>query len=101
MRRDWWTCNPDGTRNRYDYIIALAIHSLFWSFTILFPIAYRLGFEFSWFYSFAIIGNAIIHGIVDNHRINVKKINLVLQEAAHIWQILLTYLLFVLHQLCA
>lgn len=101
MHKEWWIRNPSGTRNRYDYITCIVIHSVFWTFTVLLPIAYRLNFDFSWFYTLAFIGNAIIHGIVDNYRINKKKINLILQEAAHLWQITLTYLLFVLCQLLA
>lgn len=101
MSKDWWLRNQPGIRNRYDYIVFVVLHSIFWTFSILFPIAYKLNFAFSWFYTIAFVLNAVLHGFADNIRINHKEINLIVQEIVHLWQITLTYLLFVLCQLLA
>ena len=100
INREWWKSEYSPAR-KSDNVVALAIHSAFWAFTMLLPIAYKLEFDFSWFYTIAFITNAIIYAIIIYAKSINNRINLFLQQLAHLWQITLTYLLFVLCNLLA
>lgn len=95
-QKKWWEQNAPQQMYKQDYIMALIMHSLSWTFMVMLPIAFSLHFAFSWFYIIAFIINATVHGIVDNLKANKFKINLIQDQTIHLTQILLTFLLFVL-----
>lgn len=84
-QRDWWKTNYPDSKYKYDYIAALFMHSLSWSFMIMLPIAA--------FFSFMFFTNIVCHMIVDNAKTNDKVINLVQDQSAHIAQIVWTWFL--------
>lgn len=93
-QRGWWETNAPDELYRFDYIAALAMHSMSWSFMILFPIALSKDFFVGVLFGVVFALNAVIHGIVDNLKANIKKINLIQDQAIHILQIIATFLIF-------
>lgn len=91
----WWQENASDAMYRFDYIVALIVHSFSWAFMIMLPIAvtYQFGVG-SHVYSIALFTNLIIHAIVDDLKANKKKINLVVDQSIHLVQILVTWLYF-------
>lgn len=92
-QKSWWEENAPQRLYKYDYVVALIMHSLSWAFMIMLPIAIKaqlnVGIGFVCIFSF----NAIVHGIVDDLKANKLKINLITDQAIHIIQIVTTFLL--------
>ncbi len=44
-QRDWWRKQYPERMYNYDYVMALAMHSLSWSFMIMLPIAFAADFN--------------------------------------------------------
>ena len=95
-QKKWWQENAPQELYQRDYIMALIMHSLSWSFMIMFPIAISTRFSFSWLYIIALPINAIIHAIVDNLKANKFKINLIQDQSVHMAQILITYIVYLI-----
>lgn len=92
-QKSWWENQKSyKPMYKYDYIVALIIHSFSWSFMISLPILY---FGFTKWIVVAIILNTIIHGTVDDLKANKHKINLIVDQSIHIVQILITWILLV------
>ena len=102
-QRDWWKKQIgemfEYSPYREDYVIALIVHGLSWSFSILIPmIAYQfytgdpIPVGFFWT-SFCL--NGLIHAIVDHLKANEYLINLVVDQSIHMAQILVTLFIFV------
>lgn len=92
-QKEWWQKNAPDPLYRHDYLAALAIHSISWSFMVLLPIAaanhfcVRVPF-------LAVFGiNAIIHGIVDDIKANKHQINLITDQTIHAIQIVIAFLI--------
>lgn len=86
-QKDTWKDAPRMYRN--DYKVALFIHSLSWSIMIHLPLFL---IWIPWYTLFCTVAiNTGIHMIVDDHKANLKTINLVTDQAIHFSQILLTY----------
>ena len=79
-----------------DYIMALIMHSLSWSFMVMLPLAVYNNFNVDWLFTAIFIINALVHGIVDNLKANKRKINLVTDQSIHIGQIIVTFLICML-----
>ena len=92
-QKSWWEKNAPEKLYKNDYIMALIMHSLSWSFMIMLPLAIYNSFNVSWSFTIVFIINALIHGIVDNLKANVKKINLIQDQTIHIMQIILTFVI--------
>lgn len=90
-QRNWWKKNAPEELYKYDYLAALTMHSISWSFMILLPIAVSRGLNVGIPFLLAVIGNASIHGFVDNLKANRKKINLIQDQMIHIIQIVVSY----------
>lgn len=87
----WWKNQEQYTdKYKYDYIVALIMHSFSWSFMIMLPIAFVSGFKIGLSFIIAFILNMITHGIVDDLKANKLKINLVQDQVVHIIQIIIT-----------
>lgn len=96
-QKKWWKEQKEyKSMYKYDYIIALLTHSFSWSFMVMLPIAFALGFDIDW-WAIAYIVNMIIHAVVDDLKANKFKINLVIDQSIHLVQIIVTWLIFVLH----
>ena len=94
-QKQWWQAQKEyKPLYKYDYIVALIMHSFSWAFMIMLPIAMMLNFNVSVGFVVALILNMIIHCFVDDLKANKKKINLVADQAIHIIQVLATGLMF-------
>lgn len=94
-QKEWWKEHAPQQLYRYDYIMALAMHSLSWSFMIMLPIAFANGFDIGRSFAFVFVVNTILHGFVDDLKANQKKINLIADQSIHLLQIAVTAILFI------
>ena len=93
-QKSWWRNQESYNENyKYDYIIALIMHSFSWSFMIILPFILIGVNQYAIVISIAI--NTIIHAFIDDLKANKKRINLVQDQAIHILQILLTWFVIV------
>ena len=95
-QKKWWEKNAPQELYKHDYIMALIMHSLSWTFMIMLPIVISIKFAFSWFYIISFVVNATIHGIVDDLKANKGKTNLIQDQSIHIAQIFVTYIIFLI-----
>ncbi|MBQ8002428.1 MAG: DUF3307 domain-containing protein [Clostridia bacterium] len=91
-QKSWWEDNAPEEMYKHDYICALLMHGFSWSFMIMLPIAYMESFDVTVWFAVSLIGNALIHLIVDNAKANKKAINLITDQCIHILQIIITAL---------
>ena len=94
-QKKWWQENAPQKLYKYDYIVALIMHSMSWSFMIMLPIAMSMLFNIPTMFLIVFICNAIIHGVVDNLKANKLKINLITDQSIHLLQIVITAVIFV------
>ena len=78
----------------YDWAPSLLAHAFEWTFMIMLPVF--LTREFTYLTALMIMSNTIFHFVVDNSKCNLKQINLVIDQTAHIIQILFTWVFFIL-----
>ena len=86
-QKGWWEKNYPQPLYKYDYIVALLMHSFSWAFMIMIPTMINNCFVW-WLF----LINVIIHCIVDHIKANLKKINLITDQSIHVIQIILTWL---------
>ena len=87
-QESWWKKICGGeipNKYKHDYIAALLCHALYWSIFICAPF-----YASPWFLC-AVVGNTIIHAIVDDLKANRMKINLIQDQLLHLIQILITF----------
>lgn len=94
-QKHWWEiiCREnklDFKKYRFDYIMSLLIHSFEWSIMISLPLLI-MGYNDMKLLSYIIVGNALIHCIVDDLKCNKMKINLVVDQTIHILQVIGMY----------
>lgn len=92
-QKKWWQENAPQKLYKYDYIVALIMHSMSWSFMIMLPIAISVNFNVSTLFAIIFVGNTIIHAVVDDLKANKLKINLIVDQSVHILQIIITYVI--------
>ena len=103
-QKSWWLdqCKADYEKYRNDYKAALIAHSFEWSFLMMVPIFilknpmnYSLGdtVHFLWM----LILNVFIHAITDHAKANLHTFNLIQDQAMHYFQIVFTWMIFVIH----
>ena len=86
-QKKWWNKVANDNlppKYRYDYIAALICHALYWSIAVCIPL---------WnspMLLVAIIGNTIVHAIVDDLKANRNKLNLIQDQIIHFAQIVVT-----------
>lgn len=90
----WWEHNVPDPLYKYDWIMALIMHGISWSFSIMFPIALYNGFDIGIPFLLVFVINTIVHAAIDNLKANRLKINLIVDQSAHIIQIFITAVLF-------
>lgn len=91
-QREWWV-KQEGYKDMYkhDYVIALLCHSFSWAFMIMLPIFVSISFNLTLPIISLFIGNALGHAVIDNLKANKHQINLIVDQSAHILQILFTW----------
>ena len=103
-QKDWWRklVGPEFEKSRYshDYVMALFIHAGQCSLGMLLPIALFQLFKgmpvdvlFLWM---AFCVNTCVHAFVDNLKANEFAINLIEDQMAHIVQIVVTLVVFIM-----
>lgn len=93
-QRAWWEEHEPNELYKHDYLMALAMHAISWSFMIHVPIAVYYQFELPFAFVITFTTNAIIHAIIDDMKANKLKINLITDQSIHVGQILLTAIVF-------
>lgn len=90
-QKKWWEEHAPDPLYRYDYLMALFMHSMSWSFMIMLPLAIYHRFDVGLSFIISFFVNAIIHAVVDDLKANKLKINLIADQGIHLIQILFTF----------
>ena len=101
-QKDYWISesikkeeNFDKSIYKYDYLMALFMHSFSWTFMIMIPLVISLKFvnvNMSIFIPIFVL-NLMIHFFTDNAKANLKAINLCQDQFIHMVQIFTTWLI--------
>lgn len=95
-QKSWWESQPNfNPKYRYDYIAALLMHAFSWTFSIMLPLAIYNKLYISNLYMLVFVCNLVIHAIADDLKANKLKTNLVQDQAIHIAQVIITYMIMV------
>lgn len=94
-QKAWWEKQEKySEKYKYDYIVALAMHSFSWTFCIMLPILMFNKFDVNGTFYLAFFANSVIHGMTDNLKANKFAINLVEDQMIHLAQIIETFFIF-------
>lgn len=94
-QKSYWQENAPDKLYKHDYIMALIMHSISWTFMVMLPIAYINQFNIDIGFAGMFIANVAIHAVVDHLKANMKLINLWHDQLLHIGQIALMCLLII------
>lgn len=86
-QKEWWNKNAPDELYKYDYIVALFMHSFSWTFMVMLIPTLITGM----FYPFFFVVNVLTHMYVDNLKANKKMINLIEDQSMHMIQIFCTW----------
>lgn len=89
-QKEWWKEHYNDKLYRHDYIVALLIHSMSWSFMVHLPTLiylYLTGHDLN-FFSFSLLLHALLHSLIDNAKANDHSINLITDQLMHVGQII-------------
>lgn len=95
-QKSYWQENAPEKMYKHDYIMALIMHSISWTFMIMLPIAYVSQFNIDILFMIVFVFNVVLHAIVDHMKANVKLINLWGDQIFHMIQIGLTAFLLLI-----
>jgi hypothetical protein len=87
-QKSFWRKNISETNYKYDYIVALIMHAFSWSFMIMVPCLI-----FNTFNPIVFLVNVAIHAFVDDLKANKGKINLIIDQTIHLFQIFITWII--------
>lgn len=90
-REQWW----NNSKNKYNYLAALAIHSAEWTLWMMIPLFLLPHLDLGIFLLLAAL-NIIVHSLTDNSKANYKDISLIQDQIIHLVQIAFTYAALVL-----
>ena len=93
QKRYWQESAPEPLY-QYDYIAALIMHGLSWSFMIMLPVAAYRGFNVGVIFLTVFFVNAAVHAITDDLKANRGVLNLCQDQFIHMIQILGTAIVF-------
>lgn len=96
-QESWWKENITNKFYRYDWVMALFMHSFFWSFCIMLPIYVAYGYSWNGKMTMFLIVNTMAHMYIDNEKANNHSINLVIDQIFHMIQIVWTWFVFWCH----
>lgn len=85
--KEFWEQNAPDELYKKDYICAMLMHSISWSFMIMLPIAYVMGFNVTETFVILFISNTCLHMWIDDQKANKKTINLIVDQICHFIQI--------------
>lgn len=88
--KDFWEQNAPEKMYKRDYIYALLMHSISWSFLIMLPIAYVMDFKINGRFIIYFLLNVYFHANIDDLKANKKTISLVTDQNCHLIQIFIT-----------
>ena len=91
-QKSWWEKNAPDRLYKYDYIVALAMHSFSWAFMTMLPVAVSQEFQIGSIFMVILIINTVVHAIVDDLKANKRKINLITDQLVHVCQIIITFI---------
>lgn len=95
-QKAWWKIQEQyNDKYKYDYIMALAMHSFSWAFMIMCPILFTMPQQVRASFIIAFIVNVIIHAVADDLKANKLKINLVQDQLIHLAQIVVTWFVII------
>ena len=94
-QKKWWEKEAPDKMYRFDYLVALAMHSMSWAFMVMLPIAAYMEWVPSDLFIILFAVNAVLHGVVDHTKANLLKINLIVDQAIHMAQIIVTYMILI------
>ena len=95
-QKSFWEKNAPQKLYKNDYLCALLMHGLSWSFMIMLPIAAAINFNVDINFFLMFIINAVFHAAIDDLKANKYRINLWTDQLTHIGQILVTFILYIL-----
>jgi hypothetical protein len=95
-QKSFWEKNAPQKLYENDYLCALLMHGLSWSFMIMLPIAVAINFNVDINFFLMFIINAVFHAAVDDLKANKYRINLWTDQSAHLAQIVGTLVLYIL-----
>ena len=95
-QKSYWEKNAPDQMYKHDYICALIMHSFGWTFMIMLPLMYVVGFKVDSFLLFLFVSNALLHAITDDFKANKKVINLWQDQCIHMCQIVIPAALILL-----
>ena len=95
-QKSYWEKNAPDEMYEHDYICVLVMHSFSWTFMIMLPLIYAVGFKVNSFLLLLFVSNVLIHAIIDDLKANKQAINLWYDQLIHICQIAMTALLCLL-----
>ena len=92
MKQEQWWKRQEGynSKNKYDYVAALAIHSAEWTLWMMIPLFLLPHLDLGIFLLLAVL-NIVVHSLTDDSKANYKDISLVQDQAIHLAQIAFTY----------
>lgn len=94
-QKKWWEENHQQKLYKYDYLVALLMHSMSWAFMIMLPVAAYMSWDVNSSFVILFVLNTICHAFIDNAKANWLLINLITDQSVHIAQILVTFLTLV------
>jgi hypothetical protein len=95
-QKSFWEKNAPQPLYKNDYIVALLMHALSWSFMIMLPIAVKLNFNVDINFAAMLAINTMFHALIDDLKANKYRINLIVDQSYHMFQIAITFVFFYL-----
>ena len=95
-QKQWWEEHAPQEFYRNDYIMALLMHSISWTFMVMLPVAVWMGFRVNELFLTMYGVHVILHMIIDNAKANDRQINLIHDQIDHIYQILSVFVILVM-----
>lgn len=90
-QKKWWEENHPQKLYKYDYLVALLMHSLSWAFMVMLPISFYLSWDIGTKFVVVFVTNTLLHAFVDNAKANWLAINLIVDQSFHMLQIAGTF----------
>ena len=90
-QKSWWNEHAPDKLYKYDYLTALLMHCISWSFMVMLPVAVYHGFDVHSTFVFLFCVNVVVHAVTDHVKANKRLINLVVDQMFHVIQIIMTF----------
>lgn len=90
-QRKWWDEKYPKKLYKYDYLVALLMHSLSWAFMVMLPISFCLSWDIGTKFVVLFVTNTLLHAFIDNAKANWLAINLIADQSLHMLQIAGTF----------